>query len=156
MQLRVAEQYILRFGELAKATNTVILPANVADVGSMIQLAMSMIAKRSPARESVPPTFPESPAAEAFRSGQPVARDATRRTSFSRRWRGSSSIEQREQALPGDRRMRTDLACRPCFTLSAGCVLEFVPARRRLKSGRAGTGTGTVGNLLQDQTAILT
>jgi regulator of protease activity HflC (stomatin/prohibitin superfamily) len=49
VQLRVAEQYILRFGELAKATNTVILPANVADVGAMIQLAMSMIAKRSPA-----------------------------------------------------------------------------------------------------------
>jgi regulator of protease activity HflC (stomatin/prohibitin superfamily) len=46
VQLRVAEQYILRFGELAKATNTVILPANVADVGAMIQLAMSMIAKR--------------------------------------------------------------------------------------------------------------
>ncbi len=49
VQLRVAEQYIQRFGELAKATNTVILPANVADVGSMIQLAMSMIAKRAPA-----------------------------------------------------------------------------------------------------------
>ena len=46
VQLRVAEQYIQRFGELAKATNTVILPASVADVGAMIQLAMSMIAKR--------------------------------------------------------------------------------------------------------------
>jgi len=46
VQLRVAEQYIQRFGDLAKATNTVILPANVADVGAMIQLAMSMIAKR--------------------------------------------------------------------------------------------------------------
>ena len=31
--------------ELAKATNTVVLPANVADVGAMIQLAMSMIKK---------------------------------------------------------------------------------------------------------------
>jgi regulator of protease activity HflC (stomatin/prohibitin superfamily) len=46
MQLRVAEQYIGRFGELAKATNTTILPANVADVGAMIGMAMSMIAKR--------------------------------------------------------------------------------------------------------------
>jgi len=45
VQLRVAEQYIGRFGELAKATNTVILPANVADVGAMIQLAMTMIKK---------------------------------------------------------------------------------------------------------------
>jgi len=46
VQLRVAEQYILQFGELAKATNTVILPASVADVGGMIQLAMSMIGRR--------------------------------------------------------------------------------------------------------------
>jgi regulator of protease activity HflC (stomatin/prohibitin superfamily) len=45
VQLRVAEQYIVRFGELAKATNTVVLPANVADVGAMIQLAMTMIKK---------------------------------------------------------------------------------------------------------------
>jgi regulator of protease activity HflC (stomatin/prohibitin superfamily) len=45
VQLRVAEQYIVQFGELAKATNTVVLPANVADVGAMIQLAMSMIKK---------------------------------------------------------------------------------------------------------------
>jgi regulator of protease activity HflC (stomatin/prohibitin superfamily) len=46
VQLRVAEQYIVRFGELAKASNTVVLPANVADVGAMIQLAMSMIKKQ--------------------------------------------------------------------------------------------------------------
>jgi len=45
VQLRVAEQYIQRFGDLAKATNTVVLPANVADVGAMIQLAMTMIKK---------------------------------------------------------------------------------------------------------------
>jgi regulator of protease activity HflC (stomatin/prohibitin superfamily) len=46
VQLRVAEQYIARFGELAKATNTTILPANVADVGSMITLAMNMMGRR--------------------------------------------------------------------------------------------------------------
>jgi regulator of protease activity HflC (stomatin/prohibitin superfamily) len=45
VQLRVAEQYIVQFGALAKTTNTVVLPANVADVGAMIQLAMSMIKK---------------------------------------------------------------------------------------------------------------
>jgi regulator of protease activity HflC (stomatin/prohibitin superfamily) len=50
VQLRVAEQYIGQFGELARETNTVILPANVADVGSMIALAMKMIG-----RESAPP-----------------------------------------------------------------------------------------------------
>jgi regulator of protease activity HflC (stomatin/prohibitin superfamily) len=43
VQLRVAEQYIGKFGELAKATNTLILPANVSDVGSMIALAMNAI-----------------------------------------------------------------------------------------------------------------
>lgn len=41
VQLRVAEQYITKFGELAKATNTLILPASVSDVGSMIALAMN-------------------------------------------------------------------------------------------------------------------
>jgi regulator of protease activity HflC (stomatin/prohibitin superfamily) len=43
VQLRVAEQYITKFGELAKANNTLILPATVSDVGSMIALAMSAI-----------------------------------------------------------------------------------------------------------------
>jgi regulator of protease activity HflC (stomatin/prohibitin superfamily) len=43
VQLRVAEQYIGQFGELAKESNTLVLPANVADVGSMISLAMAAI-----------------------------------------------------------------------------------------------------------------
>mgnify|MGYP006372465809 FL=1 len=43
VQLRVAEQYIGKFGELAKTTNTLILPATVSDVGSMIALAMNAI-----------------------------------------------------------------------------------------------------------------
>jgi len=43
VQLRVAENYIARFGELAKATNTVILPASISDVASMIALAMNVI-----------------------------------------------------------------------------------------------------------------
>ena len=43
VQLRVAEQYIGQFGELAKKSNTLVLPANVADVGSMIALAMTAI-----------------------------------------------------------------------------------------------------------------
>ena len=47
VQLRVAEQYIARCGELAKASNTLVLPANVSDVGSMLTLAMNMITKRS-------------------------------------------------------------------------------------------------------------
>jgi regulator of protease activity HflC (stomatin/prohibitin superfamily) len=46
VQLRVAEQYITKFGELAKTSNTVVLPANVADIGSMIALAMSLAGKK--------------------------------------------------------------------------------------------------------------
>jgi regulator of protease activity HflC (stomatin/prohibitin superfamily) len=41
-QLRVAEQYLVQFGELAKATNTMILPANAADVASMVATAMKV------------------------------------------------------------------------------------------------------------------
>ena len=54
LQLRVAEQYIAKFGELAKSSNTLVLPATVSDVGSMIALAMNVIAKR-PA-SAAPPT----------------------------------------------------------------------------------------------------
>ena len=45
VQLRVAEQYIGQFGELAKESNTIVLPANVADVGSMIALAMKVLGR---------------------------------------------------------------------------------------------------------------
>ena len=45
VQLRVAEQYIREFGQIAKTSNTVVLPANVADVGSMITLAMQLAGK---------------------------------------------------------------------------------------------------------------
>ena len=43
MKLRIAEQYVAQFGELAKAGNTLVLPANLSDVGSMIALAMQAI-----------------------------------------------------------------------------------------------------------------
>ena len=39
-QLRVAEQYVTQFGELAQKTNTLILPANVSDVAGMVATAM--------------------------------------------------------------------------------------------------------------------
>lgn len=57
LQLRVAEQYIARFGELAKSSNTLVLPATVSDVGSMIALAMNVIAKQ-PASPAPPTTKP--------------------------------------------------------------------------------------------------
>ena len=43
VQLRVAEQYISQFGHLAKEGNSLVLPANLSDVGSMISLAMNVI-----------------------------------------------------------------------------------------------------------------
>jgi regulator of protease activity HflC (stomatin/prohibitin superfamily) len=48
VQLRIAEQYVTQFGELAKKSNTLVLPANVADVGSMIALAMKSIQSAGP------------------------------------------------------------------------------------------------------------
>ncbi len=50
VQLRVAEQYVNRFGELAKAGNTLVLPANLADVGSMLALAMNVIRRQPEGR----------------------------------------------------------------------------------------------------------
>jgi regulator of protease activity HflC (stomatin/prohibitin superfamily) len=41
-QLRVAEQYVHQFGELAQKTNTMIVPANVSDVAGMIATAMKV------------------------------------------------------------------------------------------------------------------
>lgn len=43
VQLRVAEQMVEQYGKLAKSTNTMILPANFSDMGSMITAAMGII-----------------------------------------------------------------------------------------------------------------
>jgi regulator of protease activity HflC (stomatin/prohibitin superfamily) len=43
VQLRVAEQYVTSFGQLAKAGNTLVVPATLSDVGSMIALATNVI-----------------------------------------------------------------------------------------------------------------
>jgi regulator of protease activity HflC (stomatin/prohibitin superfamily) len=48
VQLRVAELYIPEFGKLAKANNTVVLPLNVSDVGSMVALMTNVVRKMSP------------------------------------------------------------------------------------------------------------
>jgi regulator of protease activity HflC (stomatin/prohibitin superfamily) len=39
MQLRVAEDYIQQFGNLAKTGNTLVIPANLSDIASMIAMA---------------------------------------------------------------------------------------------------------------------
>jgi len=48
MQLRVAENYIAQFGEFARKTNTLILPANTGDVASMIATAMTIVGRNPP------------------------------------------------------------------------------------------------------------
>ena len=52
MQLRVAEAYVTQFGNLAKAGNTLVVPANLRDLASMISLATSLL--RSPASSPSP------------------------------------------------------------------------------------------------------
>jgi regulator of protease activity HflC (stomatin/prohibitin superfamily) len=42
VQLRVAEQYVSQFGNLAKHSNTLVVPANVSDVAGMIAAAMKV------------------------------------------------------------------------------------------------------------------
>ena len=51
VQLRVAEQYVDRLGLLAKENNTMILPANLADVSSMIATAMNVIKQTGAPRD---------------------------------------------------------------------------------------------------------
>ena len=43
VQLRVAEQYLTEFGKLAKTGNTLIVPATLSDMSSMIATAMTFI-----------------------------------------------------------------------------------------------------------------
>lgn len=47
MQLRVAEQYIAEFGNLAKTGNTYVVPANLGDLTSMMALATDIAKGRS-------------------------------------------------------------------------------------------------------------
>ena len=41
--LKVAQQYVDAFAQLAKTTNTVILPANTGDVAGMVATAMTVL-----------------------------------------------------------------------------------------------------------------
>ncbi|HET6371593.1 MAG TPA: stomatin-like protein [Nitrospiria bacterium] len=48
INLRVAEQWVSQFGNVAKAANTLILPANFGNVASLIATAMTAIKKAGP------------------------------------------------------------------------------------------------------------
>ena len=51
--LKVAEQYIAAFGNLAKTGNTLIVPTNLTDVATMIQSAMTILGQK---KDAAPPT----------------------------------------------------------------------------------------------------
>jgi regulator of protease activity HflC (stomatin/prohibitin superfamily) len=50
VSLRVAEQYVQAFGEIAKQGNTLIVPANMSDLSSMIAGALSVVRGAQPPR----------------------------------------------------------------------------------------------------------
>jgi regulator of protease activity HflC (stomatin/prohibitin superfamily) len=54
VQLRVAEQYVTQFGNLARTTNAVVVPANLTDVAGMIAAAMRVF-DTAAARPGGPP-----------------------------------------------------------------------------------------------------
>ena len=95
VQLRVAEQYLTKFGELANASDTtMIVPASVADVASMIGMAMNVIRRQTPRarrRERIKTVWQGRGARECCATTQEVADAAVRR---------------RSRPLPAGRRVR--------------------------------------------------
>jgi regulator of protease activity HflC (stomatin/prohibitin superfamily) len=59
MQLRVAEDYIQQFGGLARSANTLVVPANLSDIASMIAMATKVFEHT---RDGGPPAAPPAPA----------------------------------------------------------------------------------------------
>ena len=57
MQLRIAEQYVAQFGSLAKEGNSLVIPADLSDVASMIAMA-TRIVKDDPEDAPAPPPGP--------------------------------------------------------------------------------------------------
>jgi len=54
MQLRVAENYVAQFGNLARTSNTLVIPANVSDIAGMIAMAMKVFDSARPAGGASP------------------------------------------------------------------------------------------------------
>lgn len=47
INFKVAEQYVEAFGKLAKENNTLIMPANVADIGSLVSAGLQIVKQQS-------------------------------------------------------------------------------------------------------------
>jgi regulator of protease activity HflC (stomatin/prohibitin superfamily) len=54
VNLRVAEQYIKEFGNLAKKNNTVIIPSNLSDIGGMVAAVTSLLKSSALVSEKQP------------------------------------------------------------------------------------------------------
>jgi regulator of protease activity HflC (stomatin/prohibitin superfamily) len=52
MQLRVAENYVHEFGRLAKAGNTLVVPANLSDIAGMVAVATKVFDHARPAADA--------------------------------------------------------------------------------------------------------
>ncbi len=48
VNLRIAEQYVNAFGNLAKTNNSIIIPSNLSDIAGMISTALTVIKDQSP------------------------------------------------------------------------------------------------------------
>ena len=59
VNLKVAQQYVEAFANVAKQSNTVLLPSNMSDMGSMIASAMSIMRNTDP--KALPTNVPEVP-----------------------------------------------------------------------------------------------
>jgi regulator of protease activity HflC (stomatin/prohibitin superfamily) len=60
MRLRIAEDYVTQFGKLAQSSNTLVIPANLADISSMIALATSIFDSSGPKGKALPSNQPPS------------------------------------------------------------------------------------------------
>ena len=52
MNLRVAEQWVTQFGQLAKTNNTMIVPAQLGDVATLVSTVMGSMGTMSAQQES--------------------------------------------------------------------------------------------------------
>ncbi|MBA3479921.1 MAG: SPFH/Band 7/PHB domain protein [Lautropia sp.] len=63
VNLRVAERYVDAFAELARTSNTLIIPANLGDIAGLIASAMTVVKKSAPPDGPGAPSAPFAPLA---------------------------------------------------------------------------------------------
>ncbi|HKW74624.1 MAG TPA: band-7 C-terminal domain-containing protein, partial [Terriglobales bacterium] len=56
LQLQVAKDYVSEFGNIAKESTTILLPANMADLGGLVETALQIIRSGGKKASAVPPS----------------------------------------------------------------------------------------------------